>query len=97
MLRLVEAVERCEHRLERGPLQLQRLRDRHLLIENRNHYVRDVSCGEDKSRIRTNPGIMARARSCALNILRYNGVPNIAKALWDGALNLNLVLNYRGL
>ena len=61
----------------------------HWGIENRNHYVRDVSCGEDKSRIRTNPGIMARARSCALNILRYNGVPNIAKALWDGALNLN--------
>lgn len=40
---------------------------------------------------------MARARSCALNILRHNGVPNVAKALWAGALNLNLVLNYTGL
>ena len=69
----------------------------HWGIENRNHYVRDVSCGEDKSRIRTNPGIMARARSCALNILRHNGVPNIAKALWAGALDLDLVLNYKGL
>jgi hypothetical protein len=28
----VEAVERREHRLERGPFQLQRLRDRHLLV-----------------------------------------------------------------
>lgn len=69
----------------------------HWGIENRNHYVRDVSCGEDKSRIRSNPGIMARARSCALNILRHNGVPNVAKALWAGALNLNVVLNYSGL
>jgi hypothetical protein len=35
----------------------------HWGIENRNHYVRDVSCEEDKCRIRNNPGIMARARS----------------------------------
>ncbi|MDE2172322.1 MAG: ISAs1 family transposase, partial [Sphingomonadales bacterium] len=69
----------------------------HWGIENRNHYVRDVSCGEDKSRIRTNPGIMARARSCALNILRHNSVPNVAKALWAGALNLDIVLNYKGI
>ena len=69
----------------------------HWGIENRNHYVRDVSCGEDKSRIRTNPGIMARARSCALNILRHNGVSNVAKALWAGALDLDIVLNYKGL
>src|ERR1035437_5948884 len=48
----------------------------HWGIENRNHYVRDVSCEEDKCRIRNNPGIMARARSFALNILRKNGVTN---------------------
>ncbi len=42
----------------------------HWGIENRNHYVRDVSCNEDRSRIRENPGIMARARSFALNIIR---------------------------
>ncbi len=29
----------------------------HWGIENRNHYVRDVSCEEDKCRIRDNPGI----------------------------------------
>ena len=39
---------------------------RHWGIENRNHYVRDLSFEEDKSRIRNNPGIMARARSFAL-------------------------------
>jgi predicted transposase YbfD/YdcC len=67
----------------------------HWGIENRNHYVRDVSCEEDKCRIRDNPGIMARARSFALNILRKNGVANVAKALWDGALNLDHILAYK--
>lgn len=67
----------------------------HWGIENRNHYVRDVSCEEDKCRIRDNPGIMARARSFALNILRKNGVTNVAKALWDGALSLDHILAYK--
>ncbi len=56
--------------------------------ENRNHYVRDVSMAEDASRIRKNPGIMARFRSFALNILRANGVENIAAAMFENALNL---------
>ncbi len=68
----------------------------HRSIENRNHYVRDVSCNEDQSRIRHNPGIMARTRSFALNIMRHNGVTNIAKALWNGALNLELILASKG-
>ena len=67
----------------------------HWGIENRNHYVRDVSCDEDKCRIRDNPGIMARARSFALNILRKNGVTNVANALWNGALSLDHILAYK--
>ena len=35
----------------------------HWGIENRTHYVRDVTLGEDASRIRTRPGMMARIRS----------------------------------
>lgn len=69
----------------------------HWGIENRNHYVRDVSYDEDKSRIRDNPGIMARARSFGLNILRKNGVTNVATALWSGALSLELILAYSGI
>ena len=69
----------------------------HWGIENRNHYVRDVSCDEDRSRIRDNPGIMARARSFALNVLRHNGITNIAQALWNGALNLDLILAYNAI
>ena len=69
----------------------------HWGIENRDHYVRDVSLAEDASRIRTNPGIMARTRSMALNLLRANGVQNVALALWENALRLDRVLRYRGL
>ncbi|OYW62207.1 MAG: hypothetical protein B7X99_17085 [Rhizobiales bacterium 17-65-6] len=69
----------------------------HWGIENRNPYVRDVSCNEDRSRIRHNPGIMARARSFALNILRHNATTNVAQALWNGALSLDLILAYRAL
>jgi predicted transposase YbfD/YdcC len=68
---------------------------RHWGIENRNHYVRDVSMLEDASRIRTNPGIFARARSFALNIMRANAEKNIADALWRNAMDLKRPLAYR--
>jgi predicted transposase YbfD/YdcC len=69
----------------------------HWGIENRNHYVRDVSCDEDRSRIRDNPGIIARARSFALNIIRHNGAANVAQALWSGALKLDHILAYKAI
>lgn len=69
----------------------------HWGIENRNHYVRDVSYDEDRSRIRDNPGIMACARSFALNILRKNGISNVAQALWNGALSLDHILAYKAI
>ena len=50
----------------------------HWSIENRSHYVRDGSFAEDASRIRCNPGIFARLRSFAVNILRFNGVRNVS-------------------
>lgn len=52
----------------------------HWSIENRSHYVRDVSFAEDASRIRCNPGIFARLRSFAANILRFNQVQNVTDA-----------------
>jgi predicted transposase YbfD/YdcC len=66
----------------------------HGSIENRQHYVRDVTLGEDRSRIRHNPGLFARLRSFALNLLRSSGVTNIAEALYDNALNLDRILSY---
>jgi predicted transposase YbfD/YdcC len=58
----------------------------HWGIENRAHYVRDVSFAEDASRIRKNPGIFARLRSFALNILRFNQIENIAEARYRIAI-----------
>ena len=45
---------------------------------HRSHYVRDGSFAEDASRIRCNPGIFARLRSFAANILRFNGIHNVS-------------------
>ncbi len=67
----------------------------HWSIENRNHYVRDVAMLEDASRIRKNPGIFARVRSFALNILRANGENNISQAMWHNVLDITRPLNYR--
>lgn len=66
-------------------------------IENRLHYRRDVTLGEDASRIRRNPGPFALLRSFALNSLRCNGVPNISLGLYDNALNFDRLLAYQGL
>ena len=66
----------------------------HWGIENRNHYVRDVTLLEDDSRIRVKPGHFSRLRSMALNILRANGVTNIRQAIYANALNVrNLLAN----
>jgi hypothetical protein len=54
----------------------------HWSIENRSHYVRDVSLGEDASRIRkgSGPEVMAALRNLAIGVLRSTGVSNIAEA-----------------
>ena len=68
----------------------------HWGIENSDHHVRDVTLGEDASRIRTNPHIFAKLRSFALNILRANQVKNVSLELFNNGMNLNRVLNYVG-
>jgi predicted transposase YbfD/YdcC len=69
----------------------------HWGIENRLHSVRDVTLGEDASRIRRNPDLFTLLRSFALNVLRFNGVINISLGLYDNALNFNRLLAYPGL
>ena len=66
----------------------------HWGIENRAHHVRDRILGEDASRIRCQPGIFARIRSFALNILRARGVANVSEAVYANALSLDRLLAY---
>ena len=68
----------------------------HWGVENRVHYILDVSMQEDASRVRKSPIILSILRSFALNILRFNKVNNVADALWRNAMNLNRVLAYNG-
>jgi len=51
-------------------------------VENKVHYVRDVTQGEDASRIRTKPlvGLFVQARNMALNLYREHGFTNMAQA-----------------
>ncbi len=68
----------------------------HWGIENRNHHVRDVSFFEDNSRIRNAPGVFARMRSFALNILRANATTNIGRELYVNALNPSPSISFPG-
>ena len=55
----------------------------HWLIENRLHYVRDVTFGEDASPIHAGraPQVMAAFRNLAIAAARLAGFSNIAEAL----------------
>ena len=66
----------------------------HWGIENRAHHVRDRILGEDASRIRRQPGIFARIRSFALNILRAHGAANMSEAIYTNALSFDRLLAY---
>ena len=61
-------------------------------VEVRRPKLRDRIPGEDASRIRRRPGIFARVRSVALNILRAHGVANVSEAIYTNALSLDRLL-----
>jgi hypothetical protein len=52
-------------------------------IENKLHRVRDVTCGEDDSQVRSGaaPQVCAALRNLMIALLRRTGVENIAAAL----------------
>lgn len=68
---------------EASPRRLLELNRGHWGIENRLHYVRDVTLGEDGSQVRTGsaPQVMAALRNTTIGLLRMAGVANIAAAL----------------
>jgi predicted transposase YbfD/YdcC len=62
-------------------------------VENKVHYVRDVTQGEDASRIRTPPLVQswALARNFALNLYRDHGFQNMAQAQRLAGFSLNIL------
>jgi predicted transposase YbfD/YdcC len=61
---------------------LLRLTRQHWHIENKSHWVRDVTFDEDHSQVRCGnlPEVMAALRNLAIGLLRLGGEPNIAAA-----------------
>ena len=66
-----------------SPTQLAAALRGHWAIEDRLHWVRDVTYGEDLSQVRTasGPRVMATLRNLAITILRLAGATSIAAAL----------------
>ena len=71
----------------------------HWSVENRSHYVRDVTMGEDASRIRkrSGPEVMAALRNAAIGLMRTMGVTNIAEALRRNASQVGVLFTRLGI
>lgn len=66
-----------------SPARLLELARGHWGIENRLHWVRDVTFDEDRSQVRklAGPRAMASLRNLAISLLRWAGAQNIAQAV----------------
>ncbi len=84
---------------EVGPEQLLGHIRGHWAIENRLHWVRDVTLGEDGSQVRKGaaPQVMAALRNVVISILRQDGWTNIAAALRHYSWNKDKALALLGL
>jgi hypothetical protein len=82
-----------------GPAELLRLSRAHWPIENQLHYVRDVTLGEDGSRIRSGaaPQAMAAVRNLVLAVLHRHGMSNRAAGLRHFAWHPDLAAQALGL
>ncbi|MGH3922443.1 MAG: ISAs1 family transposase [Pseudonocardiaceae bacterium] len=71
----------------------------HWGIENKLHWVRDVTFDEDRSQVRTGSGprVMATLRNLAIGVLRLAGETNIARGLRWASRNPSRALALLGL
>ena len=71
----------------------------HWGIENRVHWVRDVTLREDASRIRSAaaPEVVAGLRNAVISLLRLSGATNIAEALRDNLYHVRNLLPNLGI
>lgn len=65
-----------------GAARLLQIVRQHWHIENRSHWVRDVTYGEDHSQVRVGsiPQVMAALRNTVIGLLRATGDAHIARA-----------------
>lgn len=84
---------------EKSPQQILLESRSHWVIENREHYVRDVTFCEDKSKIRTGngPHMMAILRNLALNIMRSRGIRNVREKIIEFSHSPTNLLAFLGL
>jgi hypothetical protein len=82
-----------------GPAELLRLSRAHWAIENELHYVRDVTLGEDASRIRSGaaPQAMAAIRNLVVAVLHRDRLSNRAAGLRHFAWHLDEAAQTLGL
>lgn len=81
-------------REEAKPRRLLKLIRGHWRIENRLHWVRDVTFDEDRCQIRSGaaPQVMSALRNLVIGLLRLSGASNIAAALRTHAWQPNRAL-----
>ena len=81
-----------------SPADVLRYNRNHWGIENRSHWVRDVTFNEDKSKIRKKnvPEIMASLSNLCVSAMRLMGVKNIAQGTRDFMLNPKLAIELIG-
>jgi hypothetical protein len=82
-----------------GPKQLADLVRGNWGVENRIHWVRDVTFDEDRSQVRVGnaPRLMATLRNLAIGVLRTAGHINIAAGIRAVGRNINRALELLGL
>jgi predicted transposase YbfD/YdcC len=84
---------------EASAKELLKLWREHWHIENKLHYVRDVTFDEDRSQVRSEsvPQVMAALRNLAISVMRLCGADNIAAACRRYAANPTLAFAAIGL
>jgi predicted transposase YbfD/YdcC len=86
-------------RREASPAHIAGYVRRHWTIENKVHWVRDVTFGEDASRVRTGsrPRVMATLRNLAIGLIRQAGYTKIAATIRKIKYDTTLLLAILGL
>lgn len=91
-------ISSLDHR-QYDPLVFLKINREHWSIENKLHYVRDVTMGEDACRVRKGsaPQVLAGLRSAVIALARGDGWSNVAAALRYFAIKVHKALHLIGI